>query len=60
LILPDEKTAAEVEIRVAQNYINRYLVTMRKQIVENESWVRVGNPVPTDEKETVEIYRKIR
>lgn len=60
LILPDEKTAAEVEIRVAQNHINRYLVTLRNQIVENESWVRVGNPVPTDEQETVEIYRKVR
>lgn len=60
LILPDEQTATEVETTVAQNYINRYLVTLRQQIVDDESWVRVGKPIRTDDQEIVEIYRKVR
>ncbi len=60
LILPDEKTAAELETTAAHNYINRYLVPLRNRVITDPTWVQVGEPVPTDDKEVVEIYRHNR
>ena len=60
LILPDEKTAKRLKTAAAHNYINRYLLELRRLILEDDSWIRVGEPVPTDETEVIEMYRRIR
>jgi hypothetical protein len=60
LILPNQATATELQTTAAHNYVNRYLIPLRQRIVDDESWVRIGEPVPTDENEIVEIYRKRR
>ena len=60
LILPDSKTAEELRITAAHNYINRYLVPLRERIVSDQSWTRVGKPIAANESEVVEILRKSR
>ncbi len=60
LVLPDKETAVLLETIAAHNYINRYLVKLRERIVQDDSWVKVGPSVRTNEMETVEIYRKSR
>ncbi|WP_144057614.1 ArnT family glycosyltransferase [Novipirellula maiorica] len=59
VVVPDENTAAYVQQHFAFNYINRYASILRKEIV-NGNWERVSDPIQTNEKESVEIYRSRR
>ena len=58
LILPDLETAKNIEVTIAQNFINRYLVKLRTKIVDDPTWVRIAGPIRTNDEEVVEIYRK--
>lgn len=60
LILPDQASAAAIQTSHAHNYINRYVVPLRNQIVNDPAWVNVGAPIPTGYSEVVEIYRRVR
>ena len=60
LILPDERCTEELQTTAAHNFINRFLVPIRQQIVNDESWTIVGKPMATNEVESVEIFRKVR
>ena len=60
VILPDKETAKLLVTEAAHNYINRFLVSLREQIANDEDWIKIGSSIRTNESEVVEIYRKIR
>ncbi|MFT5299813.1 MAG: hypothetical protein ACI814_000586 [Mariniblastus sp.] len=60
LIVPDERSAEWLQQSASHNFINRHLVPLRAKIVSDPSWVLIAAPIKTNEKETVEVYRKQR
>ena len=60
LILPDQRCTEELQTTAAHNFINRFLVPIRQQIVNDDSWTVVGKPIATNDVESVEIFRKVR
>lgn len=58
VVVPDKSTAQSVQSEKRFNFINRYVVPIRNDIVNDPTWKLVGAKIQTDPNEFVEIYRK--
>ncbi len=59
LILPDPQTISFLEENVSFNIINQHQRVVRRHVLENGNWVRVGPPIVNSKTETVQLYRNI-